>query len=70
VCCPETSNSPGLIVSRSLDDLAQTHSCIVALLESPIISASTRNQLQAFREKLEREMAQAKNPPPNEIGAA
>jgi hypothetical protein len=69
VCCPETSKDAGLSVSRSLDDLAETHSCIVVLIESPIISVSTREQLEAFRENLEREMAEAKNRPPDEIAA-
>jgi hypothetical protein len=70
VCCPETSKDTGRSVSRSLDRLAETHSCIVALIESRLISPSTRRKLEAFRENVEREMAEAKNRPPNEIAAA
>jgi hypothetical protein len=50
--------------------LAEAHSCITALLgESHIISRSTRRKLEAFREQLEREIAEANKLPPDEIAA-
>jgi hypothetical protein len=56
-------------VSRSLDHLAEAHSSIAALLESRIISPSTRRRLEQCREHLECEMAEAKGDPPDEIAA-
>jgi hypothetical protein len=56
-------------VSRSLDHLAEAHSSIAALLESRIISPSTRRKLEQCREQLEREMAEARGDPPEEIAA-
>jgi hypothetical protein len=63
-------------VSKTLDDLAETHSCIMALLESRIISPTTRRNLEQYRRKLEEEMLRLKGSsqstseePPDEIAA-
>ena len=44
------------MVTKSLDDLAETHSSVSALLESRVISPATRRNLEQFLQKLEQEM--------------
>jgi hypothetical protein len=45
-------------VSSKLSDLAQAHLAIVALLDSNIISLTTRRQLEVFRDSLEGDIAE------------
>ena len=44
-------------MSSKLNDLAQAHLAVVALLESALISPATRRQLEVFRDNLERDIA-------------
>jgi hypothetical protein len=45
-------------VSSKLNDLAQAHLAIIALLDSPILSPATRGQLEVFRDNLEHDIAE------------
>jgi hypothetical protein len=46
-------------LSYVLDDLAEIHSSITALLDSRLISPATRRNLERFLRKLEHEMTKA-----------
>ncbi len=50
-------------VSKRLDNLAETHSCVMALLDSRILSPTTRLQLELFRQHIEHEIIRFKEPP-------
>jgi hypothetical protein len=45
-------------VSSKLNDLAQAHLAVVALLDSALISPATRRQLEVFRDSLEGDITQ------------
>lgn len=42
---------------KAFDDLLHAHLAVVALLDSAVISSTTRKQLEAFRDQLERDIA-------------
>jgi hypothetical protein len=44
-------------VSNTFEDLVRTHLAVVATLQSRLLSAETRRQLQLLREDLEQEIA-------------
>ena len=48
----------GAVVTKLLDDLARTYSCITALLESKLTSHANRRKLEELRQQLEEELAQ------------
>jgi hypothetical protein len=56
-------------VSSKLSDLAQAHLAVVALLDSNIISLTTRKQLEVFRDSLEEDMAELMAKEANEMAA-
>ena len=40
------------------EELAKAHCAIVGMLESPLLSRATRDQLDTFRQELEKEIAE------------
>ena len=73
---PSKSVDGAVVVTKPLDNLAETHSCIVALLESRVISPATRRKVEQLRRKLEHELTETcgsapspSNVPPKEIAA-
>jgi hypothetical protein len=56
-------------VSSKLSDLAQAHLAVVALLDSNIISLTTRKQLETFRDSLEEDIAELMAKEANEMAA-
>jgi hypothetical protein len=47
-------------LASTLQDLVRVHLAIVAMLEGNILSSATRDQLQKFRDDIEKEIAQTK----------
>ncbi len=56
-------------MSSKLSDLAQAHLAVVALLDSNIISLTTRNQLEMFRDSLQEDIAELMAKEANEMAA-
>lgn len=51
----------GTLVTKTLHELARAHLAVIAILESPLMSETTRRQIELFREELEREMAELRS---------
>lgn len=67
-----TASKPALgrrVVNNKLNDLLKAHLAVVALLESGLISVSTRMQLEVLREQLERDIAAIKDRDPAKLAA-
>jgi hypothetical protein len=47
-------------VQDNLQELVRAHLAVIAMLESPLISYASRQQLEAFRDELETEIATGK----------
>ena len=56
-------------MSSKLSDLAQAHLAVVALLDSNIVSLTTRKQLEMFRDTLEEDIAALMAKEANEMAA-
>ena len=56
-------------MSSKLSDLAQAHLAVVALLDSNIVSLTTRKQLEAFQDSLEEDIAALMAKEANEMAA-
>jgi hypothetical protein len=56
-------------LSSKLSDLAQAHLAVMALLDSSLISSATRRQLEAFRDQLERDIAELKEKESGNVAA-
>jgi hypothetical protein len=54
--------------ASNLQDLLEAHVAVISMLQSPLISYSTRVQLEAFKEELEREIAELRNTTPDGEG--
>ena len=49
--------SPLMSAKSRFEELAKAHQAIVGMLESPLLSRPTREQLETFRQELEDEIA-------------
>jgi hypothetical protein len=57
-------------VQKRLEDLVNSHSAVIALLESLLLSPAHRRRLEDMRDNLEREMALLKTEqPPKDMAA-